>query len=195
MWLLEKVERIIDLWCNKWLSQGGRLVLAKSVFELISVYLHNLAFIPKGVLEKVQKCCFNFLWQGSSEYKGTHWVSWKKVALPKSLGGWGLKDIFSFGRSLAAKPLWNFISKYSLWKQILAQKNISLNTINDWIKREPKHIQNVSNQWKALSLAFALVGVFLAWKVSNGTTVRIRKDAIIDCNQDISLPEGLAQHL
>jgi hypothetical protein len=68
---------------------GGRLVLVKSVLEAIPVFWHTLAHIPKGVLERIRKCCFNFLWKGSSEYKGSHLARWKLIATPKSQGGLG----------------------------------------------------------------------------------------------------------
>lgn len=28
------------------------------------------------------------------------WVDWEKIALPKALGGWGLKNIFLFAKAL-----------------------------------------------------------------------------------------------
>jgi hypothetical protein len=80
-WLTRKVEKRITLWCNKWLSRGGHLVLVKSILEAIPMYLDTLAHIPKGILEKIRKFCFNFLWQGSSEYKGTHWLIGEKLQL------------------------------------------------------------------------------------------------------------------
>jgi hypothetical protein len=88
-WILSKIEKCISFWCNRWLSRGGRLVLIKSVLEAIPVYWHTLAHIPKGILEKIKKFCFNFLWQGSSDYKGNHLVKWQRIASPKSLGGLG----------------------------------------------------------------------------------------------------------
>jgi hypothetical protein len=30
-WLVAKIEKQIGLWCNKWLSIGGRLILVKAV--------------------------------------------------------------------------------------------------------------------------------------------------------------------
>jgi hypothetical protein len=126
------------------------------------MYWHTLAHIPKGILEKIKKFCFNFLWQGSSEYKGTHWVNWIKIAAPKSLGGWGLKDIHIFNHSLDAKSLWNMITKESFWRRILIQKYIAPGTILDWTRKERKSTHNVSNQWKSLTLDFPVIGSFLA---------------------------------
>jgi hypothetical protein len=37
-WLLSKVEKSVTFWCNRWISQGGRLVLIKLVIEAIPIY-------------------------------------------------------------------------------------------------------------------------------------------------------------
>jgi hypothetical protein len=67
-WLMSRIEQRISFWCNRWISRGGRLVLIKYVLEAIPILWHTLAHIPKGILEKVRKCCFNYLWKGSSEF-------------------------------------------------------------------------------------------------------------------------------
>jgi hypothetical protein len=70
--LIERIENIIYHWCNRWLSRGGILTLVKSVLEAIPVYWHSLDFIPKGVLERFRKVCFNFLWGGRHDNPGIH---------------------------------------------------------------------------------------------------------------------------
>jgi hypothetical protein len=50
-WMISKVGRILSIWCNRWLSRGGRLVLVKPVLEVIPMYWVSLSFIPKVVLE------------------------------------------------------------------------------------------------------------------------------------------------
>jgi hypothetical protein len=52
------------VWCNEWLSRGRRLTLVKSVLKAISVYWMYLAFIPEGMLEKMRRISFTFLWFG-----------------------------------------------------------------------------------------------------------------------------------
>ena len=49
-WIIAKVERRINFWCNMWLSSGGRLILVKSMLDAIPIYWHSLAFIPKKKL-------------------------------------------------------------------------------------------------------------------------------------------------
>jgi hypothetical protein len=48
---------------------------------------------------------FNFLWTGKKEKEIIHLVNWKRIAKPKKKGGWGIKNIFCFGKALAAKIL------------------------------------------------------------------------------------------
>jgi len=49
---------------------------------------------------------FSFLWTRKKEKEIIHLVDWKRVAKPKKKGRWGIKNIFCFGKSLAAKNLW-----------------------------------------------------------------------------------------
>jgi hypothetical protein len=72
MWLLSRIEKRVNFWCNHWISRGGRLVLIKSILEAIPVYWHLLAHIPKGILDRIKKVCFNYLWKGNCDYKGSH---------------------------------------------------------------------------------------------------------------------------
>ena len=51
----------------------------------IPIYWMSLAWIPKGVLEKVQRICFKFLWLGSGDNYVNAWVNWKRLAAPKLL--------------------------------------------------------------------------------------------------------------
>jgi hypothetical protein len=39
----------------------------------------------------------------------------EKIALPKSFGGWGLKNIFLFSTTLAIKNVWRLIQGTCLW--------------------------------------------------------------------------------
>jgi hypothetical protein len=111
-WLIAKLEKRLKCWSHRWLSRAGRLVLVKAVLEAIPVYWMSLAWIPKGILEKMRKMCFLYLWQGHKDKKVLPWVRWDRIATPKSLGGWGLKNIFSFSKALAAKCTWRLIKTY-----------------------------------------------------------------------------------
>jgi len=67
------------------MSLEGRLVLIKYAIKSISIFWHLLANIPKGILARICKPCFNFLWKGSQEYLKSHLVNWKRLSNPKKL--------------------------------------------------------------------------------------------------------------
>ena len=62
-WLIIKVEKRINNWSFRWLSKGGKLILIKAVLEAIPVYWMHF-WIPLGIIEKIRKLCFKFLWSG-----------------------------------------------------------------------------------------------------------------------------------
>jgi hypothetical protein len=103
---------------------------------------------PKRNPGKTQKICACFIWSGSREKYTQPWSKWDNIALPKSLGGWGLKNIFLFSKALAAKACWRLISDTSMWTLVIAQKYISPNTIEDWIRRPQKSSSTGSIIWK-----------------------------------------------
>jgi len=88
-WIISKVEKKFNHWCNRWISRGGRLVLIKIILEVILVYLHILTLILKGIVYQIKKNCFNYLWKGRLVYKGSHLVNWRIPSKPKFMGGWG----------------------------------------------------------------------------------------------------------
>jgi len=53
---------------------GNILVLAKLVFESIPIYWMTLAVIPKGVLERIYKLIFDFLWSSDKESDVMAWM-------------------------------------------------------------------------------------------------------------------------
>ena len=103
---MEKLEKQLKTWSHKWLSRAGRLVLVKYVLEAIPVYWMLLSWIPKAILEEACEIFFWFLWSVNKDVQVTPWVRWENIAVPKGLGGWGLKNIFLFAKALSAKGGW-----------------------------------------------------------------------------------------
>jgi hypothetical protein len=79
-WIITEVQRRINLWWNRSLSRG-RPILVKFVLEAIPIYRHSLAFIPKGVLEKIS---FRFLWYQKKESEGIPLGKWKAIEILKT---------------------------------------------------------------------------------------------------------------
>jgi hypothetical protein len=105
LWLIDKFERRILLWCNKLLSMGGRYILIKAVLESLLIYWMALAHIPVSILRTLRQLIFSFLWSGSNKFSGYHLCRWEAISKPKMMGGWGLKNLPFFYRALSANTL------------------------------------------------------------------------------------------
>ena len=163
MWLYKKIENRIGCWNFKFLSRGGRLVLLKAILQSIPVYWDTIAYIPKGILQKLRKKLFSFPWSAKRHAEGIPLAKWQFISSPKELGGWGIKNLFLFCQSLAAKALWRLIKNPdSLWGKLLSSKYFPNESIHEWIRKRDRTYKNGSIGWKALVLAFPLVGNWLA---------------------------------
>jgi len=195
VWLVAKLEKRLLGWSHKWLSRAGRLVLVKSVLEAIPVFWMSLSWIPVGILDQLRKICFAFLWQGKSEQRSLVWVKWKRLAVPKALGGWGLKNIFLFAKALGAKVAWRLIRTQSLWTEVVYHKYIAPSSLLDWIRRVDKALGNCSVVWKALIKNFDLIGSGLVWRVGNGRSARLGLDPWVGSEGAHTLSDGLRRQL
>jgi len=105
-WLIAKLEKRLSLWYFKYLSWVGRLTVIKSVLEATPVYWMSLAWIPRGILTRIQALCCRILWRGSQSGRIFSWVKWDALILPKKWGGWGLKKLDGFSSALAENLGW-----------------------------------------------------------------------------------------
>ena len=49
-----------------------------------------------------------------------------RIAKPKKCGGWGFKNIFSFGKALAAKILWRSLFGTGMWHEVILKKYLKI---------------------------------------------------------------------
>eukprot|EP00253_Pinus_taeda_P018856 PITA_18856 len=109
IWLIIKVEKRLNAWYNMYLTRAGRLTLIKAVLEATLVYWMSLAWIPRGILARLQKICCRFLWKGNKQGNLFTGVKWETIARPKKWGGWGIK------REHRASG-----NKSNIWKAVLS---------------------------------------------------------------------------
>jgi hypothetical protein len=60
------------------------------------VYWDTVAWIPKGILDRIKNVSLGFLWLEMEDQKSMVLASWKKLATPKNLGGYGINNILIF---------------------------------------------------------------------------------------------------
>jgi hypothetical protein len=135
------------------------------VLSSIPVLWESIENIPKGMLTQVRKLCFPFLWFGKKEVDGIPLVRWMKLAMPKQLGGWGIKNIFTFSKALETKRLWRLIYNQMLWGNVMLTKYMAGSPFEEWFCRPKNLVTNSTIVWKIMVDAFPLIGEWEVWKI------------------------------
>lgn len=163
-------------------------MLIKAILEATLVYWMTLAWIPRGILARLQNICSRFLWKGIKQGNLFAWVKWDIIARPKRWGGWGLKRLDIFAKALAAKLGWQLITTQSLWTKVAYAKYISPSNTMDWIWRDHRNSSNLSIIWKAVLNSLPLICEGLTWRIHEGNAVCIGVDPWIGCGNVHRLP-------
>jgi hypothetical protein len=91
--------------------------------------------------------------------------------MPKDMGGWGIKNLNWFCKSLGAKSLWRLIHNSMLWGRVLKSKYFGNKSIKEWF-RLPNKLGNKSLVgWKAMVEVVPIIGNWTVWQVGNGKNV------------------------
>lgn len=155
----------------------------------------TLAWIPRGILDRLQKICCHFLWKGKQTGRIFAWTKWESLALPKHQGGWGIKRLDTFSKALASKLGWQLLNNCSLWTKIVTSKYINpINPLN-WIRQGHISNGNISIIWKAVTKAMDLIRNRLAWRIRSGSLVHIGEDPWVGCGNAYRLLAKLGLHL
>ena len=65
----------------------------------------------------------------------------------------------------------------------------------EWFKNPNKTNKNGSIGWKALILEFSLFGSWIAWRIGNGTRVKVGEDPWVGPGEEYRLSDQVIQHL
>lgn len=64
-WLLEKFHKKLNNWAHKWLTLGGRYIMAQATLQQLMVYWAHLFILPSYVVNKIKSIWAHFIWAGS----------------------------------------------------------------------------------------------------------------------------------
>lgn len=74
-------------WKPAQLSLAGRLILVKSVIQVIPIYRMMSMAIPKSILLEIEKVQRAFIWGDTQDKCRVHVIDWRTMSLPKVNGG------------------------------------------------------------------------------------------------------------
>ena len=137
--LIEKTVARIRSWSAKYLSYAGRIQLIKSVLFGIQLYWCQIFVMPKKVMKEIQRICRVFLWTGGDAGSRKAPISWEQLCLPKSCGGWNLKDLGIWNKAAVLKHCWALALKQDrLWVRWIHTYYVKQN--NFWTMPVPNYL-------------------------------------------------------
>lgn len=110
--------------------------------------------------------------------------------MPKHLGGWGLKDLRTFGRSLTCKTLHRGIFGTGPWSITIQQKYMKGRGLHFWYRRGAIGIHGGSAIWRSLKSVETYFLSKLRWRLHSGSQVLFGIDPI-SCRQCFSLHDNI----
>ncbi|KAI0488417.1 hypothetical protein KFK09_028248 [Dendrobium nobile] len=124
--LMEVASNKLNTWGKNCISLEGKLVLVKSTFLSLPMFLSSISPVPISILKEFDKVCRSFLWNKTNGRTGLHYVSWELLCKSKNEGERGLFSAISRIGPLQAKFAWECLMKpNSLLNQIIKGKKIS----------------------------------------------------------------------
>lgn len=85
--LLQRMRGRLDGWKTKCLSIAGRLTLAKSVINRMSIFQMQVHKLPAGVHKELDRYVRRCMWGESNGVKNVHLLSWETLCKPIEYGG------------------------------------------------------------------------------------------------------------
>lgn len=163
--LLQKVDNKLHAWKARLLSPAGKIILIKSVMEVLAIYHMSTTAIHKSVLDQIQSKCVQFFW-GKPGKKSICFVRWSKLTAPRSEGGLGIRCLHMLNRAMVLKAMWKLISGHdALWVQLVAEKYHQSTSF--WCARYP---QKCTRLWRAILENRCVMANYTRWLLGDGLT-------------------------
>lgn len=147
-WLLTRIDQKIGKQSNRWLSIGGRLMLAKASLEGLLVDWISLYKFPRTIMHGIKKRLCSFIWSGPRDDNKYHLEIWDSLSRPKSMEGWGLLNLDIFSMALRLKGLWRIMFDDNPWSIIMRYKYLQALHIQSWIIGETRVVHGASIIWQ-----------------------------------------------
>ena len=153
----------------------GKEILIKSVAPAIPLCAMSVFSIPKGICKEITDLIAQFWWGDDEDHKRMHWMAWGKLCIPKSEGGMGFRDIYSFNLAMLAKQCWRIVTEpESLVARVLKAKYFPNGSI---LEATPKN--GSSFTWQSICAGIHTFKRGAIWRIGDGQKVNIWEDSWI----------------
>jgi len=138
---------------------------------------------------------YNFMWKRDSVSHHLHLCNWEKISIPKSMGGWGILNIFDFSKALATITLWRVLMGKGIWHKIIMDKYLVNMNVTSWL-RSSSFIQNgASKIWSGLLKVTYLILHGISWSPGLGDLVALGKDRILGIRDSSSFIHSIIRYI
>ena len=91
-YIKERAWRKLQGWEEKLLSQAGREILIKAVFQAILTYTMSCFKLPLGLCHEIEGLIRKFWWGQWGDRQKIHWVNRKICVIPSQMVEWVLRS-------------------------------------------------------------------------------------------------------
>lgn len=161
----------------------------------IAVCWAHLFFLPASVIKKMDKITANFIRGGQAERRKFHLSKLSDISSPKSMGGWDLLNLRSFGKALICKSLWRCIFGEGSWSMIIKKKYLGGKDFSLWFREGRIGPSYGSSIWQCLHRREGFFLENLIWRFQTGSKILIGYDQFLSGVGDIFVPEALLNFL
>ncbi|KAM0824602.1 hypothetical protein ACQ4PT_070100 [Festuca glaucescens] len=171
-YITESARSSVNGWAEKNLSYPGKEALLKSVIQAKPIHGMSCFLLSKGSCKKFTSVMGKFWWSGNLDKRSMHWLAWDKLAVPKSEGGMGFRDMQAFNVALLGKQAWRITMKPdSLCSQVLRTRYLHNQEL--MAASAPRA---ASRTWKAILAGREALKLGLIKRVGSGQSISIWED-------------------
>ena len=137
--IIDRVQKKLQRWKAKLLSQACKTTLISSVLQAMPFYTFSCFRILETVCNKSDAVTRAFWWEHDLETRKLHLVNWDKICQPKSRGGLGLKRLSLINQAMISKQFWRIQhSPNSLLARTFKAKYFPRSSLQEY-KPKPHH--------------------------------------------------------
>lgn len=167
--IVTRIKHKTISWSSKFLSRAGEMIMLRMVLSAMPSHAMSCFKLPQALCDQIQSLLTRFWWDNSQDKKRMSWISWKKMARPKKMGGLEFKELATFNDALLAKISWRILKNPSclLARCLLGKYCKEGNFLSIRASKKSSH------GWKGILIGRDLLVSNLGWMVGTGTAINV----------------------